>query len=171
MLAMIPHIKERFPVTWTDLRQKVGTRRAEIYAQRMPAAFRSQHGKVQRWPGNALADADACQCGIVGLQPCKLKIVRISQRMDIRRLRAWGSYAQMHLLLTTARRQWQSLPGGREIETLFEQMFPAVLTLMQETVETDRKALRKLREKPKTEPTQPESSQPPVDYPSLPFDA
>ena len=130
MLAMIPHIKERYPVTWTDLRMKVGTRRAEIYAQRMPAAFRSAKGKVQRWPKEALTAADACQFGIVGLQPCRLKIVLISQRMDIRRLRAWGSFPQMHLLLTTARRQWASLPGGREIETLFEQMFPASLTLM-----------------------------------------
>ena len=66
----------------------------------------------------------------------RICLMAYRSRIDPARVRAWGTYTQMHLVMTTAMRQWATLPGGQEIETVFEQMFPATVRLVaDETVD------------------------------------
>jgi hypothetical protein len=44
-------------------------------------------------------------------------------------MRAFGSLEQMQRLLGTAIKTWGELPGGKEIETLFDSMFPRQVEL------------------------------------------
>jgi hypothetical protein len=120
-------IRTAYPVTAMQLALR-GTLR-KVWERHFPPAYSSKRGKVKRWTPDAAEKRSLYSWGIRGRSACLLRIEPISARSNLCRYRAYGTYHQMELLRTTALSIWQELPGGQEIETLFDRMFPKEIQL------------------------------------------
>ena len=123
-------IRQAYPVTFTEIAS--GFQNGTVltcWLRHNPPVYTSKTGKVHRWDRDAIARRKVQIYAIRGSRATELHIAPVWPRTNMHRLRAYGTRQQMEILLATAIRTWGELPGGREIETLFERMFPIRLEL------------------------------------------
>lgn len=122
-------IRARFPVTASDIHFRGTTKK--LFLTLHPPAYQSKRGRVKRWPAsiiNLTNNSRTAYCAIIGTA-ASLDIIAVTARTNPNRIRAFGTYLQMKTVLSAALKNWQSLPGGQEIETMMARMFPAEIQL------------------------------------------
>lgn len=159
-------VRDRYPVTASDLQIR-GTLRA-LFETTHPPDYVSKGKRVRRWKTTADLQDFRRLWGIFGRTGARIEIRPVDARTNPAKVRAFGSLHQMQELHRRALTLWATLPGGREIETLFATMFPREIVLTPEEIITDPTALKRMRKKaapPAETPAAPPA--PPADHPEL----